>query len=84
MVGSQHSAKSIPLSDISGWLFDAEEFVATKIRDKMVQNIKDKNKAKCALKGRRQLWDLAELDTTFDRLICVYLNTKSNVRVGYI
>ena len=24
------------------------------------------------------------LDTTFDRLICVYLNTKSNVRVGYI
>ena len=34
------------------------------------------------LKGHSQLWDCADLDTTFFSLKCVYLNPKSNVRVG--
>ena len=29
-------------------------------------------------------WDRADLDTTFASLKSVYLNPKSNVRVGYI
>ena len=36
------------------------------------------------LKGHSQLWDRADLDTTFAFLKRVYLNPKSNVRVGYI
>ena len=36
------------------------------------------------LKGHSQLWDCADLDTTFASLKSVYLNLKSNVRVGYI
>ena len=36
------------------------------------------------LKGHSQLWDRADLDTTFASLKSVYLNPKSNVRVGYI
>ena len=34
------------------------------------------------LKGHSQLWDCADLDTTFVSLKCVYLNPKSNVRVS--
>ena len=37
-----------------------------------------------ALKGHSQLWDRADLDTTFVNLKRVYLNPKSNERVGYI
>ena len=36
------------------------------------------------LKGHSQLWDRADLDTTFASLKSVYLNQKSNLRVGYI
>ena len=36
------------------------------------------------LKGLSHLWDRADLDTTFASLKSVYLNPKSNVRVGYI
>ena len=36
------------------------------------------------LKGDSQLWDPADLDTTFVSLKRVYLNPKSNERVGYI
>ena len=36
------------------------------------------------LKGHSQLWDRADLDTTFASLKSVYLNPKSIVRVGYI
>ena len=36
------------------------------------------------LKGHSQLRDRADLDTTFASLKSVYLNPKSNVRVGYI
>ena len=36
------------------------------------------------LKGDCQLWDPAELDTTLVSLKRVYLNPKSNERVGYI
>ena len=35
------------------------------------------------LKGHSQLWDRADLDTTFASLKNVSLNPKSNVRVGY-
>ena len=38
----------------------------------------------CLLKGHSQLWDRADLDTTFVNLKRVYLNPKSNERVGYI
>ena len=34
------------------------------------------------LNGHSQLWDCADLDTTFVSLKSVYLNPKSNVRVG--
>ena len=37
-----------------------------------------------ALKGHSQLCDRADLDTTFVSLKRVYLNPKSNERVGYI
>ena len=37
-----------------------------------------------SLKGHSQLWERADLDTTFASLKSVYLNPKSNVRVGYI
>ena len=36
------------------------------------------------LKGHSQLWDHADLDTTFASLKSVYLNPKLNVRVQYI
>ena len=36
------------------------------------------------LQGHSQLWDRADLDTTFASLKSVYLNLKSNLRVGYI
>ena len=36
------------------------------------------------LQGHSQLWDRADLDTTFASLKSVYLNPKSNLRVGYI
>ena len=36
------------------------------------------------LKGHSQLWDRTDLDTTFASLKSVYLNSKSNIRVGYI
>ena len=36
------------------------------------------------LKGHSQLWDRADLDTTFVSLKRVYLNPKSNERVGSI
>ena len=36
------------------------------------------------LKGHSQLWDRAGLDTAFASLKSVYLNPKSNLRVGYI
>ena len=36
------------------------------------------------LKGHSQLRDRADLDITFASLKSVYLNPKSNVRVGYI
>ena len=36
------------------------------------------------LKGQSQLWDRADLDTTFVSLKRVYLNPKSNEPVGYI
>ena len=36
------------------------------------------------LKKHSQLWDRADLDTTFVSLKRVYLNPKSNERVGYI
>ena len=36
------------------------------------------------LKGHSQLWDRADLDTTFESLKSFYLNLKSNLRVGYI
>ena len=36
------------------------------------------------LKGHSKLWDRADLDTTFPSLKSVYLNSKSNLRVGYI
>ena len=39
---------------------------------------------KIDLKGHGQLWDLADLDTSFASLKSVYLNLKLNVRVGYI
>ena len=39
---------------------------------------------KIDLKGHSQLWDLANLDTSFASLKSVYLNLKLNVRVGYI
>ena len=42
------------------------------------------NVFKCILKGHSQLWGRAELDTTFVSLKRVYLNPKSNERVGYI
>ena len=35
------------------------------------------------LKGHSQQWDGAGLDTTFPSLKSVYLNPKSNLRVGY-
>ena len=35
------------------------------------------------LKGHSQLWESADLDTSFASLKSVYLNPKSNVRVGY-
>ena len=36
------------------------------------------------LKGDSQLWDRTDLDTTFASFKSVYLNPKSNIRVGYI
>ena len=36
------------------------------------------------LKGHSQLWGRADLDTTFSSLQSVYINPKSNPRVGYI
>ena len=36
------------------------------------------------LKGHSQLWDRADLDTTFESLKSFYLNPKSSLRVGYI
>ena len=36
------------------------------------------------LKGDSQLWDPADLDTTFVSLKRVHLNPKSNERVGHI
>ena len=39
---------------------------------------------KAYLKGHSQLWERADLDTTFASLKSVYLNPKSNVRVGHI
>ena len=36
------------------------------------------------LKGHSQLWDRTNLDTTFASFKRVYLNPKSNLRVGYI
>ena len=39
---------------------------------------------KIDLKGHSQLWDRADLDTSFASLKSVYLNLKLNVRVGYI
>ena len=39
---------------------------------------------KIDLKGHSQLWDRADLDTSFASLKSVYLNLKSNVRVRYI
>ena len=36
------------------------------------------------LKGHSQLWDRADLDTTFASLESLYLTPKSNARVGYI
>ena len=40
---------------------------------------------KIDLKGHSQLWDSADLDTSFASLKSVYsLNLKLNVRVGYI
>ena len=36
------------------------------------------------LKEHSQLWDRADLDTTFESLKGVYLNPKSNLRVRYI
>ena len=41
-------------------------------------------RSKYSLKGHSQLWERADLDTTFASLKSVYLNPKSNVRVGYI
>ena len=39
---------------------------------------------KSILKGHSQLWDRADVDTSFASLKSVYLNLKLNVRVGYI
>ena len=39
---------------------------------------------KIDLKGHSQLWECADLDTSFASLKSVYLNLKLNVRVGYI
>ena len=39
---------------------------------------------KIDLKGHSQLWDLANLDTSFASLKSVYLNLQLNIRVGYI
>ena len=39
---------------------------------------------KIDLKGHSQLWDRADLDTSFASLKSVYLNLKLNVRVRYI
>ena len=39
---------------------------------------------KIDLKGHSQLWDRADLDTSFASLKSVHLNLKLNVRVGYI
>ena len=39
---------------------------------------------KIDLKGHNQLWDLADLHTSFASLKSFYLNLKLNVRVGYI
>ena len=36
------------------------------------------------LKGHSQLLDRTDLDTTFVSLKSVYLNPKSNERIGYI
>ena len=37
-----------------------------------------------SLKGHSQLWDHVNLDTTFASLKSIYLNPKSNLRIGYI
>ena len=42
------------------------------------------NQQSWPLKGHSQLWDRSDLDTTFVSLKSVYLNPKSNVRIGYI
>ena len=39
---------------------------------------------KIDIKGHGQLWDRADLDTSFASLKSVYLNLKLNARVGYI
>ena len=39
---------------------------------------------KIDLKGHSQLWDCADMDTSFASLKSVCLNLKLNVRVGYI
>ena len=39
---------------------------------------------KIDLKGHSQLWERADLDTSFASLKSVYLNPKLNVRVRYI
>ena len=39
---------------------------------------------KIDLKGHSQLWERADLDTSFASLKSFYLNLKSNVRVRYI
>ena len=39
---------------------------------------------KTDLKGHSQLWDRADLYTSFASLESVYLNLELNVRVGYI
>ena len=39
---------------------------------------------KIDLKGHSQLWDRADMDTSFASLKSGYFNLKLNVRVGYI
>ena len=42
------------------------------------------NEKTLGLKGHSQLWDRADLETTFASLKSVYINPKSNLPVGYI
>ena len=45
---------------------------------------KQSTRVALSLKGHSQLCDRADLDTTFASLKSVYLNPKSELRVGYI